>query len=77
MSMSEILAELRKLSPEERQEVRLRLAELDGEDWLDHGELTDVEKALIEGRFRDLEAQSARVRLVGQGRGFITDDLRP
>ena len=50
------LEELPKLTPEERQEVRLRLAELDQDDWLDEGVLTDVEKNLIESRFRDFEA---------------------
>ena len=56
MSKTEILEELPKLTPEERDEVRLRLAELDEDDWLDSGTLTDREKALIEERFRDLEA---------------------
>jgi len=56
MSKTEILQELPKLTPEERQEVRLRLSELDREDWLDEGVLTDTEKALIEERFRDMEA---------------------
>ncbi len=56
MSKTEILQELSKLTPEERQEVRLRLAELDKDDWLDEEALTDAEKALIEERFRDLEA---------------------
>jgi hypothetical protein len=56
MSKSEILEELPKLTPQERQEVRLRLAELDGDDWLDPGALTEREKALIEERFHDLEA---------------------
>ncbi|PYJ06262.1 MAG: hypothetical protein DME25_06985 [Verrucomicrobia bacterium] len=49
------MAELPKLKPEERQELRLRLAELDCDDWLGEGELTDAEKDLIEARFLDLE----------------------
>jgi hypothetical protein len=40
MSKSDILLELPNLTPEERQEVRLRLAELDGDDWLDDGVMT-------------------------------------
>ena len=56
MSKTEILQELPQLTPEERQEVRQRLAELDQDDWLDEGVLTGAEKALIEERFRDLEA---------------------
>ena len=56
MSKIEILEELPKLTPEERQEVRLRLAGLDGEEWLDDGDpLTDAEKALLEARLDDLE----------------------
>lgn len=55
MSKAEILAQLESLSPEERQEVRLRLAELEGEDWLDDGELTEDEKRLIERRLDEAE----------------------
>jgi hypothetical protein len=72
MSKNEILSELPKLTPGERQEVRLRLAELDHDEWLDDGALTEAEKALIEQRFRDLEAdphtsipwEEAKVRLM-------------
>jgi hypothetical protein len=56
MSKKEILEELPKLTPEERQQIRLRLAQLDSDDWLDEGILTEREKAVIEERFRDLEA---------------------
>jgi adenine-specific DNA-methyltransferase len=38
--------------------LRDMLAELDEDWWLGDGALTDVEKALIEQRFRDLEANS-------------------
>jgi len=51
MSKTEILEELPKLTKTERQEMRLRLAELDSEDWLDDEEpLTVHEKALLEAR---------------------------
>ena len=55
MSKTEILTELPKLTPEERQEVRELLAEIDGTDWLDDGELTDEEKALIDTRLDECE----------------------
>jgi hypothetical protein len=42
MSKTEILEELPKLTKTERQEIRLRLAELDGDDWLDDEELLTV-----------------------------------
>ncbi len=55
MSKTEILEELPKLTPEEREEIRLKLAELDGE-WLDSDDpLSDKEKALLEARLEDLE----------------------
>jgi putative addiction module component (TIGR02574 family) len=60
MSKAEIVAELPKLTPAEREEIRLKLAELDGEDWLDENEsLTDDEKALIEARVEAHESNPA------------------
>lgn len=51
MSKTEILQELLKLTSQERYEIRLKLAELDGQDWLDDDDpLTDEQKALIESR---------------------------
>lgn len=56
MSKAEILAELPKLSPAERQEVRLKLAALDGEEWLDADDpLTVAEKALLDARLAAYE----------------------
>ncbi len=51
MGKMEILEELPKLTKTERQEIRLRLAELDNDDWLDDDDpLTVHEKALLEAR---------------------------
>ena len=51
MSKAEILKERPKLTKTEREEICLRLAELDSEDWLDDEEpLTVHEKALLEAR---------------------------
>lgn len=55
MSKAEIMAELEKLSPEDRQDVRLKLAELDNDQWLDDGVLTEEEKGLIESRLEQCE----------------------
>lgn len=55
MTNIEILTELPKLTPEERQEVRELLAQIDGTDWLDDGELTGEEKALIDVRLDEGE----------------------
>ena len=51
MSKAEILEELPKLSKKERFEIRVKLAEMDGDGWLDEDDpLSDAEKALIEAR---------------------------
>lgn len=56
MSKTEILEEIRKLTPEERYEIRLQLAELDGDGWLDDDDpLSDGEKALLDARLADME----------------------
>lgn len=56
MSKTEILAELPKLTPEDRFEIRLKLAELDGDRWLDDDDpLTDEQKALLDARLADIE----------------------
>lgn len=71
MSKIEILHELPKLTPEEREEVRLRLAELDQDDWLDQGLLTEAEKSLIEERFRDLDASPHTSIPWGEGKAHL------
>lgn len=56
MSKTETLEELPKLTSEERWEIRLKLAELDGDGWLDDDDpLTDEQKALLEARLADME----------------------
>jgi hypothetical protein len=56
MSKVEILAALPQLTPAERQEIRRRLAELDGDGWLVEEEpLTEAEKALLEARLAAYE----------------------
>ncbi len=56
MSKTEILAVLPRLTPAERQEVRLKLTQLDGEEWLDTNEpLTETEKALLDARLAAYE----------------------
>lgn len=50
MSKAEILAQLPQHTPEERDEIRLRLAALDNR-WLDEDDpLTDDQKRLVESR---------------------------
>ena len=56
MSKAEILQELPKLTKEERFEIRVRLAEMDGDGWLDEdAPLTDAEKQLIDERLAEHE----------------------
>jgi putative addiction module component (TIGR02574 family) len=56
MSKTEILCEIPKLTPEERDEIRQKLDELDAGEWIDSDDpLTDEEKALLEARLADME----------------------
>jgi hypothetical protein len=48
MSEAEIIAELPRLSPEDRAEVQARLGELAGEAWQDRGELSDADKQSLD-----------------------------
>lgn len=59
MSFQEVLAALPKLTPEERDLLRVRLAELAGEEWMDADELSSEEKALIEERIAEHERNPA------------------
>jgi len=58
MSKNEILEALPRLTAEDRQDIRMRLAELDQDDWLDT-ELTDEEKKMIEHRVADFDQNPA------------------
>jgi hypothetical protein len=56
MSKAEIFEEIAKLTREERREIRLKLAELDSDEWLDEDDpLTDEEKTVLEKRLEDME----------------------
>ena len=77
MSKAEILDELPKLTKMERQEIRLRLAELDSEDWLDDEDpLTIQEKALLEARLaayaKDPDAGSSWEEVEGRIRARLS-----
>ncbi|MCC6359079.1 MAG: addiction module protein [Phycisphaerales bacterium] len=51
MSQTDLLAEFCKLSPQERYEIRVKLAELDGEGWDDADDpLSPDQRALIDAR---------------------------
>jgi putative addiction module component (TIGR02574 family) len=58
MSKAEILEHLTKLSPQEREEIRQKLDELEGIaaiEWLDGCDLVETEKRLLEQRLADIE----------------------
>ena len=77
MNTTEILEELPKLTKSERQEIRLRLAEPDREDWLDEVDaLTDHEKALLDARLvaysKDPDAGSTWEEVEGRIRARLS-----
>ena len=55
MSFNELMRELPKLSSEQRDLLRIRLAELAGEEWIDDSELSPEDKRLIEERLAEHE----------------------
>jgi hypothetical protein len=55
MSKVEILAELPRLSVEDRAEIQARLEDLAGGGWVEGGELTAAEKTLLAGRLAAYE----------------------
>lgn len=58
MTKAEILQELRKLPADERHEIRLELAELDGDVWLDDDDpLAVEEKTLLDARLAAYERE--------------------
>jgi hypothetical protein len=74
MTKAEILEELRKLPADERQEIRLELAELDGNSWLDEDDpLTHEEKALLEARLVDMESHPEKSIPWDEGRRRIEE----
>lgn len=76
MSKTEILEELPKLTKTERQEIRLKLAELDSEEWLNDDPLTDIEKALLGARLaayaKDPDAGSTWEEVEGRIRARLS-----
>ena len=48
MNKAEIMAELPNLSAEHRAEIRARLEELAGDEWVDNGELSEEDKRALD-----------------------------
>jgi putative addiction module component (TIGR02574 family) len=58
MSKAEILQELPRLAKKERFEIRVKLAKMDNDGWLDEDDpLSDVDKALLTERLAAYEKQ--------------------
>ena len=56
MSKADILAELPKLSKDDRHEIRVKLAEMDGGDWLDADDpLSEAQKEIVDSRLAEHE----------------------
>lgn len=56
MSATEIINELPKLTKDERFAIRVKLAEMDSDGWLDEDDpLSAADKALLEARLEDME----------------------
>jgi len=55
MTKAEILAELPKLTAEDRAEIQAKLDELAGNVWLDNGELSEEDKRALDEAIADYE----------------------
>ena len=56
MSTTEILNELPKLTRKDREEIRHKLAEIDGDGWIDDDDpLSAADKALLQARIAEHE----------------------
>ena len=55
MSKAEILAELPKLKTDELAEIQRKLDEIAGECWLDEGELTETDKAILDAALAEYQ----------------------
>ena len=55
MSKAEIIAELPRLSAEDRAEVQAKLDELAGDAWQDVAELSEADKQALDGALADYE----------------------
>jgi hypothetical protein len=67
--LEEILEELPKLSPEERYEIRLKIIELDDDDWLDDDDpLTPAQKTMLDERIAEYERNP--------GAAILLEDLK-
>jgi hypothetical protein len=55
MSKAEIIAELARLSPEDRAEVQAKLDELAGNAWQDRGELSDADKQTLDATLAEYD----------------------
>lgn len=76
MSKSEILAELPKLTFEERVEIQARLDEMAGQGWLDDGALTDEEKRLLDSRLDECERNPSSFVPWEQAKAHIEESLK-
>ena len=56
MSKAEIIAELPRLSPDDRAEVQAKLDELAAADWQDRGELTDADRRVLDAAIAEYQA---------------------
>jgi hypothetical protein len=55
MSKTEIIAELPRLSAEDLAEIQAKLDELTGNSWQDHGELSELDKQLLDAALLEYE----------------------
>ena len=77
MGKAEILAELARLSPEDRAEIQAKLDELAGDAWQDRGELSDADKQALDATLAAYEQSPDAGSSWEQVKARVQAKLRP
>ena len=77
MSKTEIIAELPKLSPQDRAEVQAKLDELAADAWQDRGELSVADKQTLDSTLAAYEKSPDAGSSWNEAKARIQPKLRP
>ena len=77
MSKTEIIAELARLSPEDRAAVQAKLDELAGNAWQDRGELSDADKQTLDATLAACEESPDAGNSWDEVKARVQAKLRP
>jgi putative addiction module component (TIGR02574 family) len=77
MSKAEIIAELARLSPDERAEIQAKLDELAADTWQDGSELSEADKQRLDAALAEYQKSPDDGSSWDQAKGRIQAKLHP